>query len=82
MARVVKAADERRSEFITAAQTLFYSKGYESTSVNDLINAVGVSKGAFYHYFDSKQAVLEALVDDMQLQYQAVVGDLITSPDL
>ncbi|OLQ74883.1 hypothetical protein BIT28_13055 [Photobacterium proteolyticum] len=82
MARVVKAADERRSEFITAAQTLFYSKGYESTSVNDLINAVGVSKGAFYHYFDSKQAVLEALVDDMQQQYQAVVGDLITSPDL
>lgn len=82
MARVVKAADERRSEFITAAQTLFYSKGYESTSVNDLINAVGVSKGAFYHYFDSKQAVLESLVDDMQQQYQAVVGDLITSPDL
>ncbi len=74
MARVVKAADERRSEFIAAAQNLFYSKGYESTSVNDLISVVGVSKGAFYHYFDSKQAVLEALVDDMQSQYQAWWG--------
>jgi len=82
MARVIKAADERRSEFIAAAQNLFYSKGYESTSVNDLISAVGVSKGAFYHYFDSKQAVLEALVDDMQSQHQALVGELVIDPEI
>lgn len=82
MARVIKAPDERRSEFITAAQGLFYTKGYESTSVNDLIAAVGVSKGAFYHYFDSKQAILEALVDDMLSQYQTLVGGLIIEPGL
>ena len=82
MARVVKAADERRSEFISAAQALFYTKGYENTSVNDLIAAVGVSKGAFYHYFDSKQAVLEALVDDLLSQYRQRVGDLVTEPGL
>ncbi|MCW8330783.1 TetR/AcrR family transcriptional regulator [Photobacterium sp. SDRW27] len=82
MARVVKAPEERRSEFIVAAQSLFYTKGYESTSVNDLITAVGVSKGAFYHYFDSKQAVLEALVDDMLSDYRQLVGGLVTDPKL
>ncbi len=49
MARIVKAPDERRTEFIETAQALFYTKGYERTSVNDIIEAVGVSKGAFYY---------------------------------
>ena len=70
---------ERRQELIAAAQQLFYTKGYESTSVNDIIQAVGVSKGAFYHHFDSKTAVLEAIVAQMADQavanLQAILAD-------
>jgi AcrR family transcriptional regulator len=79
MKRIVKAPDERRSELIACAQRLFYSKGYEGTSINDIVREVGVAKGTFYYYFDSKQAVLEALVDDLTAQslalYEAIVAD-------
>jgi len=57
MTRIVKAPDVRRSELIACAQRLFYSKGYENTSVSDIVNEVGVAKGTFYYYFKSKQAI-------------------------
>lgn len=70
---------ERSQELLAAAQQLFFKKGYENTSVNDIIKAVGVSKGAFYHHFESKAAVLEAAVTQMVRQavtnIQAVTGD-------
>jgi AcrR family transcriptional regulator len=65
MARIVKAPNERRSELIACAQKLFYSKGYESTSVRDIVDEAGVAKGTFYYYFDSKQSILEATVDEL-----------------
>ena len=82
MARIVKDPEERRAEFITTAQQLFFSKGYERTSVNDIIHAVGVSKGAFYHYFDSKTAVLEAIVDEAVVQTQAILQDIVADEKL
>ena len=70
---------ERRQELMTAAQQLFYTKGYENTSINDIIKAVGVSKGAFYHHFESKTAVLEAIVSQMVdhavANLQAIIAD-------
>jgi len=70
---------ERRQELLAAAQQLFYTKGYENTSVNDIIKTVGVSKGAFYHHFDSKTAVLEAIVTQIAEQVvanlQAIIAD-------
>ena len=79
MTRIVKAPDERRSELITCAQKLFYTKGYESTSVSDIVTEVGVAKGTFYYYFESKQAILEALVAELSEQglklYEAIVAD-------
>lgn len=81
MTRIVKAPDERRSELIAAAQQLFYTKGYERTSVSDIVKAVGVAQGTFYYYFDSKQAILEALVAELTAQrhvlFQAIVADEI-----
>ena len=65
MKRIVKDPDERRGELIACAQKLFYSKGYESTSVRDIVDEAGVAKGTFYYYFESKQAVLEAMIDEL-----------------
>lgn len=82
MARIVKAPDERRSELIACAQTLFYTKGYERTSVSDIVKAVDVAKGTFYYYFDSKQAILEAMVDELVTQQVALLHDIIANETL
>lgn len=60
MARVAKPPEVRRNELIDCAQALFFSVGYEATTVADIIVRAGISKGGFYHYFDSKEALLEA----------------------
>lgn len=82
MERIVKSPEERRFQFVKTAQQLFYTKGYENTSVNDIIKAVGVSKGAFYHYFNSKQAVLEAVVDGIIQQSMGVIIPVVADPTL
>ncbi|CAH0535513.1 Nucleoid occlusion factor SlmA [Vibrio stylophorae] len=53
----------RRAELLSLAQTLFLEKGYEQTSMQDICSAAGVSKGALYHHFKSKEEVLDAMVD-------------------
>ena len=63
MARIVKAHTARRSEILDAAQRLIYTKGYEQMTIQDILDDLQISKGAFYHYFDSKQTLLEALVE-------------------
>lgn len=61
MPRLAKAPEVRRAELIDCAQALFFDAGYEAVTIADIIAAAGVSKGGFYHYFDSKEAVLEAV---------------------
>ncbi|MCB9152072.1 MAG: TetR/AcrR family transcriptional regulator [Caldilineaceae bacterium] len=82
MARIVKDHDSRRHEILDAAQQLFYQKGYEQTSVQDLLNAIGIAKGTFYHYFDSKQALLQELTDRIVVEAMALVEKLVKDPQL
>jgi AcrR family transcriptional regulator len=82
MPRIVKAPDERRTELIATAQHLFYSKGYERTSVSDIVKAVGVAQGTFYYYFDSKTAVLEAMVAELIAQAQAILQEIVADETL
>jgi AcrR family transcriptional regulator len=62
MPHVLKPVEhrQRRDTFLDAAQRLVQTKGYERMTVQDVLDDVGTSKGAFYHYSDSKQALLEA----------------------
>ncbi|WP_164985285.1 TetR/AcrR family transcriptional regulator [Ammoniphilus sp. CFH 90114] len=62
MARTVKRPEERRLEIIQAAANLFSVKGYEKTAVNDIIQDIGVAKGTFYHYFNSKEEIADAVI--------------------
>ena len=59
--RVIKAPAVRRAELIDCAQRLFLEKGYERTTINDVIAAAQLSKGAFYHHFRAKEDLLEAI---------------------
>src|SRR5215510_3660106 len=61
MARTLNVAVHmvRREAFVEAAQRLMTAKGYEQMSIQDVLDAVEASRGAFYHYFDSNQALAE-----------------------
>jgi AcrR family transcriptional regulator len=82
MTRTVKDPDERRSELITCAQKLFYAKGYESTSVRDIVIEAGVAKGTFYYYFDSKQEILEAMIDELVSYSLSLIKPIVEDPTL
>jgi AcrR family transcriptional regulator len=58
---VIKSPEIRSAELLDCAQRLFFERGYDTTTVNDILREAGLSKGAFYHYFLSKEALLEAL---------------------
>jgi len=70
MARVINQEEyeARRNKIVDAAQRLVYTKGYEQMSIQDILAELHISKGAFYHYFDSKQMLLEALIERMARQ--------------
>jgi len=61
--RVLKQPGVRRAELIDCAQRLFLAKGYERTTINDVIDVTGLSKGAFYHHFRAKEDLLEAIAE-------------------
>jgi TetR/AcrR family transcriptional regulator, cholesterol catabolism regulator len=63
MPRVVKHPDIRRAEILNCAVALFVERGYDNVSLNDLIADAGVSKGAFYHWFPSKEALITTLAE-------------------
>ena len=63
MPRVIKHPDIRRAELLDRASALFVQHGYDNVSLNDLIADVGVSKGAFYHWFPSKDELISALAE-------------------
>lgn len=65
MVRVSKDPVVRRREIVDAAIELFSHKGYAATSVNDILTAVGIAKGTFYHHFAAKEDVLRAVVSDL-----------------
>ncbi|HEY1161472.1 MAG TPA: TetR/AcrR family transcriptional regulator [Candidatus Dormibacteraeota bacterium] len=72
----------RREAFLDVAQRLVQTKGYEAMSIQDVLDELDASKGAFYHYFDSKQALLEAVVDRFADAGIATLAPVLNDPDL
>lgn len=70
---------ERRRQLMDCAVELFASRGYDPTSVSEIVDRVGVGKGVFYWYFDSKEAMLrEILVDalhQLRRHQRDAIGD-------
>jgi AcrR family transcriptional regulator len=75
MGRRSKDPEIRKKEFVTAAMELFETKGYEQTSVTDITNKVGVSHGAFFYYYKSKEDILAGVIDEiLAMDYKMVKG--------
>jgi len=61
MVRIVKKPDERREEILQAGCRLFLAKGYENTTMRDVMRELDIAKGTIYHYFKSKEELLDAV---------------------
>ena len=84
MARIVKEDEYkvRRNEILESAQRFVYTRGYEQMAIQDILDDLQISKGAFYHYFTSKQALLEALIERMMLDAEQVLTPIVHDPNL
>jgi len=82
MARIVKEAEYagKRNAILDVAQRLIYTRGYEQMTIQDLLDDLQISKGAFYHYFDSKQAVLEALTERIGEEALQILLPIVHDP--
>lgn len=82
MPRTVKEEEnaQKRAEILDAAQGLIFAKGYDEMSIQDLLNELNISKGAFYHYYDSKPSLLEAVLDRIIDQVARLVTPIIQDP--
>lgn len=63
-----KKAEERKNEILDAANKLFSEKGYDGTSTNDILERVGIARGALYHHFKSKEEILDMLIERYSIQ--------------
>jgi AcrR family transcriptional regulator len=72
----------RRNEILDVAQRLVMSKGYQQMTIDDILAQLEISKGAFYHYFDSKAGLLEALVERMGDEARQVLIPVLEDPGL
>lgn len=82
--RIVKSPDIRRAEILESAVRLFIERGYDGTSISDIVGRAGISKGAFYHHFQSKEDLVEALAaryaEEAALAAQPILEDETLDP--
>ena len=85
MVRVLKKEEyeTKRNEILDVALKLLYSKSYDKMTIQDILDELKISKGAFYHYFDSKADVLDALVERMVVaQIEPMLLSIVQASDL
>lgn len=75
----LRAGTPTRDRILTAAMEVFATKGYHGTVVDDIVATSGTSKGAFYHYFPSKQRIFLTLMDELAGLVEQGVEEAIAS---
>lgn len=72
--------EETRKKLIEAAADLFRRQGFANTAVDQITEAIDVGKGTFYNYFDSKEAVVSALIDEESQAYMQMLPMVLQLP--
>ena len=75
----MKKGERRKQELLKIAYRMFIEKGYESTSIDEIIAEAGIAKGTYYYYFESKEATLEAVIDMMLEEEVGRAKEVITA---
>jgi len=78
----VKESSETRTSILQAGQRLMAGKGFSAVGLNEILSDIGVPKGSFYHYFASKEAFGEALLDRYFDDYLAELDETLRKPGL
>ncbi len=72
----------KKQEIISIAREIIHSKGYQATSINDILHAANIGKGQFYHYFSSKYDLGLAVVEDLIQEWdRQLIVDILQSTE-
>jgi AcrR family transcriptional regulator len=84
VSRTVNVQDyaEKRNAILDVAERYIVTKGFEEMTTQDILQELQISRGAFYHYFESKQALLPALVERIGQQATRLVLPVVSDPEL
>jgi AcrR family transcriptional regulator len=63
-----------RDEIIEAAKALFYRRGYAQTSFSDIVSHTGIQRGNIYHYFKTKDDILDAVIEQRTREYRTTLS--------
>ncbi|AXO98490.1 TetR/AcrR family transcriptional regulator [Bacillus anthracis] len=80
--RIIKEYEERRKEILETAERLFVTKGYTKTTVNDILKEIGIAKGTFYHYFKSKEEVMDEIIMRVIKEDVAKAKVIVSNPNI
>ena len=72
---------DTRDNILAAGQRMMAAKGFTAVGLNEILTSSGVPKGSFYHYFSSKEAYGEALLDSYFDDYLAEIDKTLAQPD-
>ena len=76
----MKKGERRQQDLLNIAYRMFIEKGYENTSVDDIIIEAGIAKGTYYYYFESKEATLEAVIEMMIEKAENIAKAALMNP--
>ena len=79
MAREIKKSNIRKIEILDTARKLFSRKGYAQTRIQDIIDKLGIAKGTFYHYFNSKMDLLDAVTNQVTSEISVSFKQILES---
>jgi len=84
MARKVNPQEyaEKRNQILDVATRLVFTKGYERMAIGDILSELNISSGAFYHYFESKPALLEAFIERIKVTVEGPLLPILHNPHL
>ena len=74
--KINHSKSQTKSRIVSAAWDLFYEYGYDNTTIDDIVEASNTSKGSFYHYFESKDALMGSLSYLFDEKYEELKEEL------
>jgi AcrR family transcriptional regulator len=78
--RALRLRAERRTQILGVARSLFASRGYHETSIQDILDGANIARGTFYLHFDSKRAIFDELIDDFLAHIRSVITAVDVQP--
>src|SRR5213592_5031135 len=75
-----RKGEQTRARLLDAAKEIFEENGFLEARISDIAERAGLSHGAFYHYFDSKEQIFREIAEAMDDRLNAPLGDVVLAP--